>query len=63
MLGEQVGEMGVVVFVQEGVDETSGVFEGGGVGGGAGGGERETYSSAATWPRTSRALEATAATP
>ena len=40
VLGEQVGEMGVVVFVQEGVDETSGVFEGGGVGGGAGGGER-----------------------
>ena len=36
VLGEQVGEMGVVVFVQEGVDETSGVFEGGGVGGGAG---------------------------
>ena len=40
VLGKQVGEMGVVVFVQEGVDETSGVFEGGGVGGGAGGGER-----------------------
>ena len=33
VLGEQVGEMGVVVFVQEGVDETSGVFEGGGGGG------------------------------
>lgn len=39
VLREQVGQVGVVVFVQEGVDETRGVFEGGGVGGGAGGGE------------------------